>query len=200
MLEGIIGKISSIIVKHNRHTLIPCLHGARSHQPPPSTDASISMPPRAATVTTTAGHSVLTSLQPPIPNNAQPPIPKAHAAHPMYPAIVQPPISTLLLPLMLTSSWTMQQPPYHQLTKQRPAHQMTSDILPPMLALIRQKIIQGEFIDFYVLLHKATFPVASADLSPSAQQPIKKISSFVMWMQAWNLYLSVILSHNPQKS
>ena len=61
------------------------------------------------------------------------------------------------------------------------------------------KIIQGEFIDFSVLLHRATFPDATADPLPSTQQPIKKISYFVMWMQAWNLYLSVILSNNPAK-
>ena len=121
-------------------------------QPQPSTDASISfstlaMPPRTATVTTTAGHSVLTSLQPPIALNAQPPIPTAHAAitaaAPMYPAVVQPPISTLLPPSMPTSSWTTQQPPYHQLTMQPPAHLTTCDTLPPVPAQIRQKIIQG---------------------------------------------------------
>ena len=103
----------------------------------------------------------------------------------MYPAVVQPSMSTLLPPSMPTSSWTTQQPPYHQLTMQPPAHLTTCDTLPPVPAQIHQKIIQGEFIDFSVLLHKATFPDTGADPSPSAQQPIKKISSFVMWMQAW---------------
>ena len=50
-----------------------------------------------------------------------------------------------------------------------------------------------------VLLLRATFPGATANPLPSTQQPIKKISSFIMWMQAWNLYLLVILSHNPAK-
>ena len=93
----------------------------------------------------------------------------------------------------------MQQPPYHQLTTQPTVHPMATDTLPPVPAQIRQKIIQGEFIDFSVLLHRATFLDATADPLPSTQQPIKKISSFVMWMQAWNLYLLVILSHNPAK-
>ena len=76
---------------------------------------------------------------------------------------------------------------------------MVTNTLPPVPAQMRQKIIQDEFIDFSVLLHRATFPDATADPLPSTQQPIKKISSFVMWMQAWNLYLLVILSHNPAK-
>ena len=82
---------------------------------------------------------------------------------------------------------------------QPPVHQIISDTLPPVPAQVRQKIIQGEFIDFSVLLQKVTFPDAVPDSLPSTQQPFKKISSFIMWMQAWNLYLSVILTHNPTK-
>ena len=93
----------------------------------------------------------------------------------------------------------MQQPPYHQLTTQPIVYPMATDTLPPIPSQICQKIIQGELIGFSMLLHRATLPDATADPLPSTQQPIKKISSFVMWIQAWNLYLSVILSHNPAK-
>jgi len=89
--------------------------------------------------------------------------------------------------------------PTYQITTQ-PVYQQISDTLPPVPAQMCQKIMQGEFIDFAVLLYKATFPDAAADPSPLAQQPIEKISSFEMWMEAWNLYLSVILSHNPTKA
>ena len=38
-----------------------------------------------------------------------------------------------------------------------------------------------EFIDFAVLLHKATFSDAAVDTLALAQQSVKKISSFAMW-------------------
>ena len=129
--------------------------------------------------------------------------PMAHGAStavaPSYSDTVQLLIPALLPPAMPAAGWTMQQPPYNQLTTQPTVYPMATDTLSPVPAQIRQKIIQGEFIDFSVLLHRATFPDATADPLPSAQHPIKKISSFVMWMQAWNLYQSVIPSHNPAK-
>ena len=92
----------------------------------------------------------------------------------------------------------MQEPPYHQLTTHPTFHAMANGNLPPKPSQMRLKIIQIELIDFFVLLHKATF-LDAADLLPSTQQPIKRISSIVIWMHAWNLYLSVILSYNPAK-
>ena len=139
-----------------------------------------------------ADHIPLTqSLQSAIPVTAQPPI-----------NVVQPLITlahTAPLPSPMPAATGAIMPPVYHYTPQAPIHQMASDTLPPMLAQMCQKIIQGEFTDFFVLLYKAAFPDAAADPLPSARQPIKKISSFVMWMQAWNLYLSVILSHNPTK-
>ena len=141
------------------------------------------------------------SLLPPAITFNVPPQPLAHGAPTAvalsYLDAVQPPISTLLLPSIPTTARTTQQSPYHQVTTQPTVHPMANDTLPPQPAQLRQKIIQGEFIDFSVLLHRVvTLPDAAADLLLSTQQPIKKVSSFVMWMQAWNLYLSVILSHN----
>ena len=78
------------------------------------------------------------------------------AVAPSYSDTVQPPIPTLLLPVMPATGWTMQQPPYHQLTTQPTVHPMATDTLSPVPAQIRQKIIQGEFIDFSVLLHRAS--------------------------------------------
>ena len=121
------------------------------------------------------------------------------AVAPSYSDTVQPPIPALLPPAMPATGCTMHEPPYHQLTTQPTVHPKATDTLPPVSTQICQKIIQGKFVDFSVLLHRATFRDATADPLPSTQQPIKKISSNVMWMQVWNLYLLVILSHNPAK-
>ena len=111
-----------------------------------------------------------------------------------YLDVVQLPMPTLLLPSMPATSLTMQQPPYHQLIIQPTVHPMANNTLPPVLAQIHQKIIQGEFIDFSVLLHRATFPHSTAAPWPSTQQPIKKVSSFVMWMLKMIPYQHLICS------
>ena len=102
-------------------------------------------------------------------------------------------------PANRTTIGTITQPAGY-LMETQPSYQMISNTIPPVPAQIRQRITQGEFIDFAVLLHKATFPDAAIDPSAVAQQSVKKISSFAMWMQAWNIYLSVIRSHNPTKT
>ena len=49
-----------------------------------------------------------------------------------------------------------------------------------------------------MLLHKATFSDASeVPVSSSIQSVIKSITSFDTRMQAWNIYLAVLLAHNP---
>ena len=63
-----------------------------------------------------------------------------------------------------------------------------------------RRVPKGEFIDFSMLLHKTKFPDTMAGPCPSSQWPIKQISSFAMWMEAWNLYLSVIANHNPSRA
>ncbi len=51
-----------------------------------------------------------------------------------------------------------------------------------------------------MLLHKATFSDVLEVPALSSRQPvIKAITSFDTWMQAWNLYLSVLLAHNPSR-
>ena len=52
-----------------------------------------------------------------------------------------------------------------------------------------------------MLLHKATFSDASeVPVSSSIQSVIKSITSFDTWMQAWNIYLVVLLAHNPSRA
>ena len=118
--------------------------------------------------------AVTFSVQAPIAHGAPTAVASSHSD------TVQLLIPALLPPAMPATGWTMQQPPYHQLTIQPTVQPMATDTLPPIPAQIHQKIIQCEFIDFSVLLHRSTFLDATADPWPSTQQPIKNISSFVM--------------------
>ena len=48
-----------------------------------------------------------------------------------------------------------------------------------------------------MLLHKAIFPDVLEVPAPSSRQPeIKGITSFDTWVQAWNLYIAVLLAHS----
>ena len=68
-------------------------------------------------------------------------------------------------------------------------------------AQLRQQILQGEYVDFAMLLHKATFSDVLEIPALSSRQPvIKAITSFDTWMQAWNLYPSVLLANNPSRA
>ena len=88
--------------------------------------------------------------------------------------------------------------------------------LPPVTAKLREKIISGEFVDFNLLLPKAMF---SGSQPPEPQksftvqltsgnddfvvrptQTSKKISSFQSWMEAWNIYLAIIVDHAPSRA
>ena len=90
--------------------------------------------------------------------------------------------------------------------------------LPPVPARLREHIIAGEFIDFNTLLTGAMFSTRNSttlhqspavlQFSPQSnefhvtQTPtiIKKINSFALWMEAWNVYASTLLSANPKRA
>ena len=79
-----------------------------------------------------------------------------------------------------------------------PPSQLQNSTSPPIPVQLRQQILQGEYVDFAMLLQRAKFFEVSEVLVSSYRQPaIKRITSFDTWMQAWNLYLVVILVHNP---
>ena len=80
-------------------------------------------------------------------------------------------------PATRTAIGTIAQPAGY-LMETQPNYQMISNTVPPVPAQIHQRIT-----DFAVLLHKATFPDAAIDPSAVAQQSVKKISSFAMWMR-----------------
>ena len=88
--------------------------------------------------------------------------------------------------------------------------------LPPVPPRIRDRIVRGEFVDFASLLPKAMFSGGSepethrsltVQLASSGDdiliQPVsnsKKITSFPSWMEAWNIYLSIVIDHTPARA
>ena len=82
-----------------------------------------------------------------------------------------------------------------------PSSQLQNSTSPPIPVQRWQQILQGEYVDFAMLLHRVKFSEAS-EVSVSSYRPpaIKRITSFDTWMQAWNLYLAVILAHNPSQA
>ena len=167
--------------------LSPAFTEHHLEQPPLSTTAAtnfsaVAVPPGPTTVTATTSQPAFTrqasSLPAAVTFNVQAPPPMAHgtptAVVPSYSDTVQPPIPALLPPVMPATGWTMQQPPYHQLTTQPTVYPMATDALPPVPALIHQKIIQGEFIDLSVLLHSATFSDTTADPCHQPNSPSKR--------------------------
>ena len=122
-----------------------------------------------------------------------------------------PPLSTRVLP---TRSSTQVNPPCSSgITTSIPTPSLPQPTLPPIPARIQEKIARGEYIDFTALLAKSMFGAPESQsqtftlqLSPSGdnysiQSPTtttnRKITSFAIWMEAWNVYLAVRMSINP---
>ena len=79
-----------------------------------------------------------------------------------------------------------------------PTCQLQNSTSPLITVQLRQQILQGEYVDFAMLSHRAKFSEVSEVPVLSYRPPaIKRITSFDIWMEAWNLYLAVILAHNP---
>ena len=88
--------------------------------------------------------------------------------------------------------------------------------LPPVPPRIKERITAGEFIEFSTLLPKAMFSGSSDpevpksltvqftptgnDLSLRPSQTTRKILSFASWMEAWNIYLAILIDHSPARA
>ena len=81
-----------------------------------------------------------------------------------------------------------------------PPSQLQNSTSPPIPVQLRHQILQGEYVDFAMLLHRAKFSEVPEVPVSSYTPAIKRITSFDTWMQAWNLYLAVILAHNPSRA
>ena len=103
---------------------------------------------------------------------------------------------SFLLPLFHAGNQTVSVPSAYI-----PPSQLQNSTSPPMPVPLRQQILQGEYVDFAMLLYRVKFSEVSEVLVLSYRPPaIKRITSFDTWMQAWNLYLAVILAHNPSRA
>ena len=119
-----------------------------------------------------------------------------------------PPLPTTVLP---TSSSTQVNPA--GVSTLLPIPSLLQSTLPPIPARIQEKITKGEYIDFTALSSKSTFgapefqsqtltlQLSSAGDCYSIRSPTatanKKITSFAVQMEAWNVYLAVCVSINP---
>ena len=106
---------------------------------------------------------------------------------------VQPPLQQLQHQLQ-----PVQLPP-QQLQQLQLPHYTAQQLSVPVPTQLQQQILRGEYVDFSVLLDKASFVDTTHTTQHSMHKP-PPISSFPMWMQAWNTYLTVILTHNPARA
>ena len=87
--------------------------------------------------------------------------------------------------------------------------------LPPVTPRILEKIRKGEYIDFSTLTTKSMFGASeptsqtsfTLELTPSgdsfAIQPTgshKRVTSFPAWLESWNIYLAIMVDHDPAKA
>jgi len=87
--------------------------------------------------------------------------------------------------------------------------------LPPVPLWIKEKIISGEFIDLATLLPKAMFSGSSEPetsrsltlhLTPTGNDLFvhptssRRISSFASWMEAWNIYLAILIDYSSARA
>ena len=72
----------------------------------------------------------------------------------------------------------------------------------PVPVELQQQIISGEFIDFVALMHKTSFvePAQTQNATKNYKHKPPAITSFSLWMHTWNIYLSVMLTHNTART
>ena len=80
-----------------------------------------------------------------------------------------------------------------------PQQVVITSTLPPVPAQLHQQIVQGEYVDFS-FSNKTMFVDTTGQPSPSQRPNVTRISSFATWMEAWNIYLSVLLNNNPGRA
>ena len=84
-----------------------------------------------------------------------------------------------------------------------PLAPVISQSLPPVLVTLQQRILKGESIDFSTLLPEVMFSVMTSTFSPNASRSTghpQKITSFSTWLNAWNIYIATVVTHNPGRA
>ena len=164
-------------------------------------------------------HSLNTASQSSISSPPLIPISASSSAPPIFSTAQLNPVVTL--PTTLTTSVT-HIPPIHSQETNEDALSTASDVpppatirppqrtdssqsllLPPAPTSVQQQIIRGEFIDFNTLLPEVMF--STANVTPSSgttrstsQTP--RINSFSSWLDAWNIYIAIVVAHNPSRA
>ena len=129
--------------------------------------------------------------------------------------------ATTTQPFTSTSVPALGQPTANQLLMSTSAplfaqHIANQTSSPPVPPRIQDRIVRGEFVDFASLLPKAMFSGAlepetgrslTVQLAPSGDDVsiqlasnVRKITSFSSWMEAWNIYLSIVIEHTPARA
>jgi len=114
------------------------------------------------------------------------------------------PIQPQVIPAQPTC-YQQVQPPIQPSSQQLPPQYAMQQLPVPVPIELQQQIIKGEYVDFAVLLDKTSFTdtahtTHAHQTTHNATHKPTPITSFSMWMQAWNTYLTVILSHNPARA
>jgi len=86
----------------------------------------------------------------------------------------------------------------HPSASQLPAINAPACATLPVPTQLRQQIIDGEYIDFGVLLSKCSYD--DAGHATSTHTPATPISSSAIWMEASNIYAMVMLKEYPAKA
>jgi len=101
-------------------------------------------------------------------------------------------------------------PTHHPLSTESTANKTP---LPPVPQHILDKIRKGEYVDFGRLTSKEMYGASepqtsfTLEVNPSgdsfAIQPTsshKRITSFPTWLESWNIFLAIMVNHNPSKA
>ena len=151
--------------------------------------------------TSLSGNAPINSTQP------QGPLPNEDSAEVLSEVSDNPP--TLLIRVSAPLHTGTTKPPFS-------ATQNSPVSLPAVPSRLKDKIISGEFIDFTSLLSRAMFSGTQSvepskfitfylnpekdDFSVRPTPPPRKISSFLTWMEVWNIYLAILIEHAPARA
>ena len=166
---------------------------AYDDQQPPTTTTTTTISNLVPSYSTMIQHPATTTAT--VPLHPNPTIVQPPALIP--PTANQPPVASTSVPVLIRN--TVNQPS-----------------LPPVPPRIRDRIVRSEFVDFANLLPKAMFSGGSEpeicrsltvqlassgdDISIQPASNSRKITSFASWMEAWNIYLSIVIDHTPARA
>lgn len=103
--------------------------------------------------------------------------------------------------VMTSATSTLQLSP--PLNFQSTASNSSFNVSVPLLLIpnsVQESIIKGEYIDFAQLLSRVIIANSNNSSSLGKMYQPPNITSFTEWMEAWNKYLTVIITHSPSRA